>query len=128
MLSSIPLTFWHSSRETLRERRSNAIGERGTNAPHGATKRSTPAQLALATNGRYSEPAMYLPDCLDACDRLVAFEAETTGKRTHDAEFIRKQPDAWRAPGIIIEVDLVERLREREGGRKGEAWSSRVTN
>ncbi len=69
---------------------------------------------------------MYLPDFLDGFDRLVAFDAETTGKRTPDAEFIRKQPFAWRAPGIIIEVGFVEMLREGEGWRKGEAWSSRV--
>jgi|ERR1700733_8064051 len=69
---------------------------------------------------------MYLPNFLDGFDRLVAFDAETTGKRTHDAEFIRKQPFAWRAPGIIIEVGFVEMLREGDGWRKGDAWSSRV--
>jgi DNA polymerase III subunit epsilon len=55
---------------------------------------------------------MYLPNILDGFDRVVAFDAETTGKRTPDAEFIRKQPFAWRAPGIIIEVGFVEVLRE----------------
>ena len=69
---------------------------------------------------------MYLPTFLDGYDRLVAFDAETTGKRTPEAEFIRKQPFAWRAPGIIIEVGFVEMLREGEGWRKGEMWSSRV--
>ena len=69
---------------------------------------------------------MYMPNFLDGFDRLVAFDAETTGKRTPDAEFIRKQPFAWRAPGIIIEVGFVEMLREGEGWRKGETWSSRV--
>jgi hypothetical protein len=69
---------------------------------------------------------MYLPDFLDGFDRLIAFDAETTGKRTPDAEFIRKQPFAWRAPGIIIEVGFVEMLREGGGWRKGERWSSRV--
>ena len=69
---------------------------------------------------------MYLPDFLDGFDRLVAFDAETTGKRTPDAEFVRKQPFAWRAPGIIIEVGFVEMLREGEGWRKGEMWNSRV--
>ena len=68
---------------------------------------------------------MYLPDFLDGFDRLVAFDAETTGKRTPDAEFIRKQPFAWRAPGIIIEVGFVEMLREGGCWRKGETWSSR---
>jgi DNA polymerase-3 subunit epsilon len=70
--------------------------------------------------------AMYLPNFLDGFDRLVAFDAETTGKRTPDAEFIRKQPFAWRAPGIIIEVGFVELLRQGEGWRKSETWSSRV--
>jgi hypothetical protein len=37
---------------------------------------------------------MYMPNFLDCFDRLVAFDAETTGKRTPDAEFIRKQPFA----------------------------------
>src|SRR5271165_5315008 len=69
---------------------------------------------------------MYMPNFLDGFDRLVAFDAETTGKRTPDAEFIRKQPFAWRAPGIIIEVAFVEMLREGEGWRKGETWRSRV--
>src|SRR5271166_1061588 len=69
---------------------------------------------------------MYLPNFLDGFDRLVAFDAETTGKRTPDAEFVRKQPFAWRAPGIIIEVGFVEMLRDGEGWRKGETWSSRV--
>ena len=70
--------------------------------------------------------AMYMPNFLDGFDRLVAFDAETTGKRTPDAEFIRKQPFAWKAPGIIIEVGFVEMLREGAGWRKGETWSSRV--
>jgi DNA polymerase III subunit epsilon len=69
---------------------------------------------------------MYLPNFLDGFDRLVAFDAETAGKRTPDAEFIRNQPFAWKAPGIIIEVGFVEMLREGEGWRKGETWSSRV--
>ena len=61
--------------------------------------------------------------------------------RAPDAEFIRKQPFAWRAPGIIIEIGFVEMLREAaaisstamvrssscfERWRKGEAWRSRV--
>jgi DNA polymerase-3 subunit epsilon len=62
----------------------------------------------------------------DGFDRLVAFDAETTGKRTPDAEFIRKQPFAWRAPGIIIEVGFVELLGEGGAWRKGETWSSKV--
>ena len=70
---------------------------------------------------------MYLPNFLDGFDRLVAFDAETTGKRTPDAEFIRKQPFAWRAPGIIIEVGFVEMLREGGGWRKGGTWSSGST-
>ena len=69
---------------------------------------------------------MYMPNFLDRFDRLVAFDAETTGKRTPDAEFIRKQPFAWGAPGIIIEVAFAEMLREGGRWRKGETWSSRV--
>ena len=69
---------------------------------------------------------MYQPDFLDGFDRLVAFDAETTGKRTPDAEFIRRQPFAWKPPGVIIEVGFVEMLREGEGWRKGETWRSRV--
>ncbi len=56
-------------------------------------------QLALLRSA-----AIYLPNFLDGFDRLIAFDAETTGKRTPDARFIRKQPFAWRVPGIIIEV------------------------
>jgi DNA polymerase-3 subunit epsilon len=69
---------------------------------------------------------MYIPNFLDGFDRLVAFDAETTGKRTPDADFIRKQPFAWKAPGIIIEVGFVEMLRDGEGWRKGDTWRSRI--
>src|ERR1700757_1355254 len=69
---------------------------------------------------------MYLPNFLDGFDRLVAFDAETTGKRTPDADFIRRQPFAWKPPGIIIEVGFVEMLRDGIGWRKGETWCSLV--
>lgn len=69
---------------------------------------------------------MFAPDFLDSFDRLVAFDAETTGKRTPDADFIRKQPFAWKPPGVVIEVGFVEMLREGEGWRKGETWRSLV--
>ena len=69
---------------------------------------------------------MHKPDFLERFDRLVAFDAETTGKRTPDADFIRKQPFAWKPPGIIIEVGFVEMLRDGEGWRKGETWRSLV--
>ena len=72
---------------------------------------------------------MYMPNFLDGFDRLVAFDAETTGKRTPDSEFIRKQPFAWKAPGIIIEVGFVEMLREVEGcarARCGTPGSTRM--
>ena len=59
---------------------------------------------------------MHKPDFLERFDRLVAFDAETTGKRTPDANFIRKQPFAWKPPGIIIEVGFVEMLRDGERG------------
>jgi Exonuclease len=79
------------------------------------------------TNWRYfGARSVYLPDFLDGFDRLVAFDAETTGKRTPDPEFIRRQPFAWKAPGIIIEVGFVEMLRDGKGWRKGETWGSRV--
>ncbi len=69
---------------------------------------------------------MFAPNFLDAYDRLVSFDAETTGKRTPDAEFIRKQPFAWKPPGIVIEVGFVELKREGEGWVKGESWGSLV--
>jgi DNA polymerase-3 subunit epsilon len=69
---------------------------------------------------------MHKPDFLDRFDRLVAFDAETTGKRTPDADFIRRQPFAWKPPGIIIEVGFVEMLRDGTGWRKGETWCSLV--
>ena len=69
---------------------------------------------------------MYRPDFLDRFDRLVAFDAETTGKRTPDADFIRGQPFAWKPPGIIIEVGFVEMLRDGTGWRKGKTWCSLV--
>ena len=69
---------------------------------------------------------MHKPDFLDRFDRLVAFDAETTGKRTPDADFIRRQPFAWKPPGIIIEVGFVEMLRDGTGWRKGATWCSLV--
>ena len=69
---------------------------------------------------------MHKPDFLDRFDRLVAFDAETTGKRTPDADFISRQPFAWKPPGIIIEVGFVEMLRDGTGWRKGETWCSLV--
>jgi len=69
---------------------------------------------------------MYTPDFLDAFHRLVAFDAETTGKRTPDADFIRRQPFAWKPPGIVIEIGLVEMRRDETGWRKGETWRSLV--
>ena len=69
---------------------------------------------------------MHKPDFLDRFDRLVAFDAETTGKRTPDADFIRRQPFAWKPPGIIIEVGFVEMLRDGTKWRKGETWCSLV--
>jgi len=69
---------------------------------------------------------MPMPNFLDGFDRLVVFDAETTGKPTPDATFIRKQPFAWKAPGVVIEVGFVELRREGETWRKGETWSSRV--
>ena len=69
---------------------------------------------------------MYAPNFLDGYDRLVAFDAETTGKHTPSAEFVRKQPFAWKPPGLVIEVGFVEMLRGGEGWRKGAIWRERV--
>ena len=69
---------------------------------------------------------MFAPDFLDAHDRLVAFDAETTGKRTPDVEFIRKQPFAWKPPGIVIEVGFVEMKRVDGAWVKGETWRTLV--
>ena len=69
---------------------------------------------------------MYAPNFLDGFDRLVAFDAETTGKRTPSADFVRKQPFAWKPPGLVIEVGFVEMLRDGEGWRKGATWRERV--
>lgn len=69
---------------------------------------------------------MFTPDFLDAYDRLVAFDAETTGKRTPDADFIRRQPFAWKPPGIVIEVGFVEMRRDGDGWKKGATWRSLV--
>jgi DNA polymerase-3 subunit epsilon len=79
-------------------------------------------------NGRsqFRRFKMYKANFLDDLRRFVAFDAETTGKRTPDASFIRKQPFAWKAPGIIIEVGFVEMLRGGDGWRKGETWRSLV--
>jgi DNA polymerase-3 subunit epsilon len=73
-----------------------------------------------------SSAVSYEPNFLDPHDRLVAFDAETTGKRTPDADFIRRHPFAWKPPGIMIEIGFVELLREGERWRKGEAWGSLV--
>ncbi|MFD2182537.1 exonuclease domain-containing protein [Rhodoplanes azumiensis] len=69
---------------------------------------------------------MHAPGFLDGFDRLVAFDAETTGKRTPDVGFIRKQPSGWRAPGLVIEVGFVELLRDGDGWRKGETFRTLV--
>ena len=68
----------------------------------------------------------YAADFLDGFDRLIAFDAETTGKRTPEAEFIKKQPFAWKPPGIVIELGFVEILRDGDGWRKGETFASLV--
>ncbi len=69
---------------------------------------------------------MFKPDFLDGFDRLVAFDAETTGKHAPGADFIRKQPFAWKPPGVVIEVGFVEILRDGAGWKKGESWRSLV--
>ena len=69
---------------------------------------------------------MFAPDFLDGFDRLVAFDAETTGKRTPDSDFIKKQPFAWKPPGIVIEVGFVEMRREGAAWTKTRTWRSLV--
>jgi DNA polymerase-3 subunit epsilon len=69
---------------------------------------------------------MFKPDFLDRFDRLVAFDAETTGKRAPSPEFIHKQPFAWKPPGVVIELGFVEILREGEGWKLGETWRTLV--
>ncbi len=69
---------------------------------------------------------MFMPDFLDGFDRLVTFDAETTGKRTPDADFMKKQPFAWKPPGVVIEVGFVEMLRADAGWRKARTWRSLV--
>jgi hypothetical protein len=68
------------------------------------------------TNWRYfGARSVYLPDFLDGFDRLVAFDAETTGKRTPDAEFIRRQPFALESPWDYHR----SRFRRNAARRKG---------
>jgi DNA polymerase-3 subunit epsilon len=69
---------------------------------------------------------MYAPNFLDGYERLVAFDAETTGKSAPGADFIRRQPFAWKPPGVVIEGGFVEMLRDGESWRKGESWRERV--
>jgi DNA polymerase-3 subunit epsilon len=53
-------------------------------------------------------------------DKIVARVVEHRGWRP------KAKGLGWRAPGIIIAVGFVEWLREGEGWREGETWSSRV--
>jgi DNA polymerase-3 subunit epsilon len=69
---------------------------------------------------------MFKPDFLDRFDRLVAFDAETTGKHAPSPEFIRKQPFAWKPPGVVIELGFVEVLRDGESWKQGETWRTLV--
>ena len=69
---------------------------------------------------------MFAPDFLDGFDQLVAFDAETTGKRTPGPDFIKKQPFAWKPPGIVIEVGFVEMRREGQTWTKTRTWRSLV--
>lgn len=69
---------------------------------------------------------MHEPGFLDRFDRLVAFDAETTGKRAPDVGFIHRQPLGWRAPGLVIEVGFLELRRDGDGWSKGETWRTLV--
>ena len=68
---------------------------------------------------------MFAPDFLQDFDQLVAFDAETTGKRTPTADFIKKQPFAWKPPGVVIEVGFVEMLRD--GANPERPWRKEKT-
>ncbi len=90
---------------------------------------SPPARPGKASrNGRPSvrDEERFTPGFLDIYDRLVTFDAETTGKRTPGADFIKKQPFAWKQPGVVIEVGFVEMLRGDRGWRKARTWRSLV--
>jgi DNA polymerase-3 subunit epsilon len=69
---------------------------------------------------------MYQPDFLNSHDRLVAFDAETTGKRTPTAQQISTAPKGWKPPGIVIELGFIELLRDGDNWRTGESWRSLV--
>ena len=63
---------------------------------------------------------------LHGLDRLVAFDAETTGKRTPGAESIPKQPFASRRAGNHHPTVCRNAARRRGLAQGGETWSSRV--
>lgn len=63
---------------------------------------------------------------LDAHDRMVAIDAETTGRPMMTPAEIRKAPKGYRLPGIMIEVGCVELLRDGTGWRKGRTWETRI--
>ena len=72
---------------------------------------------------------MHKPDFLDRFDRLVAFDAETTGKRTPDADFIRKQPFAWNRRASSSRSVLSRCCATAQAGaraRRGAPWSTQT--
>ena len=98
----------------------------GARAGRGGWRGVTRAPDAGMNGWSPPEISMFKPDFLDSFDRLVAFDAETTGKRTPDAAFIKKQPFAWKPPGIVIELGFVEMRRDGAGWRKGATWRTLV--
>ena len=75
---------------------------------------------AAHADQQYGGPPLTTDPVAD-CDSY----AETTGKRTPDADFIRRQPFAWKPPGIVMVVvdtpshELLTRLSPDEMGAVG---------
>lgn len=65
-------------------------------------------------------------DFLADHNRLVAIDAETTGRPMMTPAEIRKAPKGYRVPGIVIEIGCVEMLRDGETWKKGKTWQVRT--
>ena len=70
---------------------------------------------------------MYMPNFLDGFDRVVALDAETTGKRTPDAEFIRLLPGERRASSSkSVPSKCCVKARAGARARRGAPGSTRM--
>jgi len=65
-------------------------------------------------------------DFLKDHDRLVALDAETTGRPMMTPAEIAKAPKGLRIPGIVIELGCVEMLRDGASWTKGRTWMIRT--